>query len=135
MTEELGTEIETQGKILDRRKRYRKKPTTKTPLSVYFNMDVPEDVEALEALEYLKDIYGGEKQGKSVAVKEVIRIFYKQLQEKTEYINKLMNLEKYYFDVWSAYQDRQVEYTKSRYATENALIQDEHNIQKEFIFG
>ena len=45
-------------------------------------MDVPEDVEALEALEYLKDIYGGEKQGKSVAVKEVLRIFYKQLQEK-----------------------------------------------------
>ena len=33
-------------------------------------------------LEYLKDIYGGEKQGKSVAVKEVLRIFYKQLQEK-----------------------------------------------------
>ncbi len=45
-------------------------------------MDVPEDVEALEALEYLKDIYGGEKHGKSVAVKEVLRIFYKQLQEK-----------------------------------------------------
>ena len=80
MTEELGTE--TEGKVLDRRKRYRKKPTTKTPLSVYFNMDVPEDVEALEALEYLKDIYGGEKHGKSVAVKEVLRIFYKQLQEK-----------------------------------------------------
>ena len=54
MTEELGTETETEteGKVLDRRKRYRKKPTTKTPLSVYFNMDVPEDVEALEALEY-----------------------------------------------------------------------------------
>lgn len=84
MTEELGTgtETETEGKVLDRRKRYRKKPTTKTPLSVYFNMDVPEDVEALEALEYLKDIYGGEKHGKSVAVKEVLRIFYKQLQEK-----------------------------------------------------
>ena len=39
MTEELGTETETEGKVLDRRKRYRKKPTTKTPLSVYFNMD------------------------------------------------------------------------------------------------
>lgn len=82
MTEEAETETETEEKLLDRRKRYRKKPTTKTPLSVYFNMDVPEDVEALEALEYLKDIYGGEKQGKSVAVKEVLRIFYKQLQEK-----------------------------------------------------
>ena len=45
-------------------------------------MDVPEDVEAHEALEYLKDIYGGEKNGKSKAVKEVLRIFYKQLKEK-----------------------------------------------------
>ena len=68
--------------VLDRRKRYRAKPTTKTPLSVYFSLDVPEDVEALEALEYLKDIYGGEKQGKSKAVKDVLRIFYKQLKEK-----------------------------------------------------
>ena len=78
----MTEETETAQKIVDRRKRYSKKASTKTPLSVYFNMDVPEDVEALEALEYLKDIYGGEKQGKSVAVKEVLRIFYKQLQEK-----------------------------------------------------
>ena len=78
----MTEETETAQKIVDRRKRYRKKASTKTPLSVYFNMDVPEDVEALEALEYLKDIYGGEKQGKSVAVKEVLRIFYNQLQEK-----------------------------------------------------
>ena len=66
----------------DRRKKYRAKPTTKTPLLVNFSMDVPEDVEAHEALEYLKDIYGGEKNGKSKAVKEVLRIFYKQLKEK-----------------------------------------------------
>ena len=40
------------------------------------------DVEALEALEYLKTIYGGKKEGKSKAVKEVLRVFYKQLNEK-----------------------------------------------------
>ena len=72
----------TEEKVLDRRKRYRVKPTTKTPLSIYFNMDVPDDVEALEALEYLKTIYGGKKEGKSKAVKEVLRVFYKQLNEK-----------------------------------------------------
>ena len=72
----------TEDTAEDRRKKYRKKPTTKTPLSVYFNMEIPEDVEADEALEYLKDIYGGDKKGKSKAIKEILRIFYKQIKEK-----------------------------------------------------
>ena len=41
----MTEETETAQKVVDRRKRYRKKASTKTPLSVYFNMDVPEDVE------------------------------------------------------------------------------------------
>ena len=64
MTEELGTETETEGKVLDRRKRYRKKPTTKTPLSVYFNMDVPEDVEALSLRIFKRYLWRGKTRKK-----------------------------------------------------------------------
>ncbi|MDV7561108.1 hypothetical protein R4576_18080 [Acinetobacter baumannii] len=59
----------------ERKKRYRES-VGMSPTQVYFNPKNQSDIEAYQALEELRKIYGGEKHEKSKAIKEILRLFY-----------------------------------------------------------
>lgn len=64
----------------DRKQRYRERVGL-SPTQVYFNPNNESDLEAYEALEELKKIYGGDKQEKSKAIKEVLKMVYLQTKK------------------------------------------------------
>ena len=64
----------------DRRQRYRERVGL-SPTQVYFNPKNESDVEAYEALEELKKFYGGDKQEKSKAIKEILKMVYEQTKK------------------------------------------------------
>lgn len=64
----------------DRKQRYRERVGL-SPTQVYFNPKNESDFEAYEALEELKKIYGGDKQEKSKAIKEILKMVYLQTKK------------------------------------------------------
>lgn len=65
----------------ERRQRYRERVGI-SPTQVYFNPKNESDVEAYEALEELKKIYGGDKQEKSKAIKEILKKVYQEIKKR-----------------------------------------------------
>lgn len=64
----------------DRKQRYRERVGL-SPTQVYFNPNNESDLEAYEALEELKKVYGGEKHEKSKAIKEILKMVYQQTKK------------------------------------------------------
>lgn len=77
MSEENMSEENT---IVNRKQRYRKRVGL-SPTQVYFNQNNESDLEAHEALEELKKIYGGEKEEKSKAIKEILKMVFRELKK------------------------------------------------------